>query len=138
MAACRRSSSARLGQAPLSFAEHEEIALLIAQGEGVREIARRLGRSPSTVSRELRRNAGARGGQLNYLAWIAQLTQVNAEVRPTPCRISARPASSTTAPEAIRPAFSTTAWSRAAWPTELHHSAGRNQEPYSAVVSGMR
>src|SRR4051794_38224886 len=35
----------------LSFAEREEIAILKAQGAGVRETARRLGRSPSTVSR---------------------------------------------------------------------------------------
>ena len=34
-----------------------------AQGAGVREIARRLGRAPSTISRELRRNAATRGGQ---------------------------------------------------------------------------
>jgi IS30 family transposase len=56
----------------LSFAEREEIAPLKAQGEGVREIARRLSRSPSTVSRELRRNAATRGGQLDYRASIAQ------------------------------------------------------------------
>ncbi len=41
----------------LSFAEREEIAMLNAQQHGVRVIARRLGRSPSTISRELRRNA---------------------------------------------------------------------------------
>lgn len=46
----------------LSFAEREELALLRAQGHGVREIARCLGRSPSTVSRELRRNAATGGG----------------------------------------------------------------------------
>jgi DNA-binding CsgD family transcriptional regulator len=40
----------------LSFAEREEIALLSAQGIGVRAIGRRLGRSPSTICRELRRN----------------------------------------------------------------------------------
>ena len=34
----------------LSFAEREEIALLRARGAGVREIARQLGRSPSTIS----------------------------------------------------------------------------------------
>src|SRR6266851_4619710 len=45
----------------LSFAEREEIAILHAQRVGVREIARRLGRSASTVSRELRRNASTRG-----------------------------------------------------------------------------
>ncbi len=56
----------------LSFAEREEIALLRAQKCGVREIARRLGRSPSTISRELRRNAATRGGGLEYRASTAQ------------------------------------------------------------------
>src|SRR5680860_334157 len=41
----------------LSFAEREEIATLHAQECSSREIARRLERSPSTISRELRRNA---------------------------------------------------------------------------------
>ena len=56
----------------LSFVEREEIALLHARGYGVREIARRLGRSPSTISRELRRNAATRGGNLGYRATTAQ------------------------------------------------------------------
>ena len=56
----------------LSFAEREEIALFTVQGLGVRVIARQLGRSPSTISRELRRNAATRGGQLEYRAGIAQ------------------------------------------------------------------
>ena len=56
----------------LSFPEREEIAVLKAQGAGVREIARRLGRSPSTVSRELRRNAATRGGKFDYRASVAQ------------------------------------------------------------------
>ena len=56
----------------LSFVEREEIALLRAQGHGVREIARRLGRSPSTISRELRRNASTRTWRLEYKASIAQ------------------------------------------------------------------
>jgi IS30 family transposase len=56
----------------LSFAEREEIAILRAQGEGVREIARRLRRSASTISRELRRNAATRGGTLDYRATTAQ------------------------------------------------------------------
>src|SRR5262249_5324472 len=38
----------------LSFAEREEIAILRAQRVGVREIARRLNRAASTISRELR------------------------------------------------------------------------------------
>jgi len=56
----------------LCFEEREEIALLRAQGAGVREIAREMGRSPSTISRELRRNAATRGGQLEYRASVAQ------------------------------------------------------------------
>lgn len=39
----------------LCFAEREEIAVLRAAGCGVREVARRIGRDPGTVSRELRR-----------------------------------------------------------------------------------
>lgn len=56
----------------LSFAEREEIALLKAQAHGVREIARRVGRNPATISRELRRNAATRGGKLEYRASVAQ------------------------------------------------------------------
>jgi predicted outer membrane protein len=56
----------------LSFEEREEIALLKAQGAGVREFARRVGRDPSTVSRKLRRNAATRGGKLEYRASVAQ------------------------------------------------------------------
>jgi len=56
----------------LSFPEREEIAVLKAQGAGVREIARQLGRDPSTISRELRRNAATRGGKLDYRASVAQ------------------------------------------------------------------
>src|SRR5512132_3649471 len=56
----------------LSFAEREEIAVLRARGCGVREIARALGRSPSTISRELHRNAATRRGGLEYRASTAQ------------------------------------------------------------------
>lgn len=56
----------------LSFEEREEIAILRAQGKGVREIARAVGRDPGTISRELRRNAATRGGKLEYRAGVAQ------------------------------------------------------------------
>lgn len=56
----------------LSFAEREEIAIFHAQGVGVREIARRLGRSASTISRELRRNASTRSRGVVYRATTAQ------------------------------------------------------------------
>lgn len=56
----------------LSFTEREEIAVLKAQGHGVRQIAAALKRSPSTISRELRRNAATRGGKLDYRASVAR------------------------------------------------------------------
>lgn len=56
----------------LSFDEREEIALLRAERHGVREIARRIGRSPATISRELRRNAATRGGGFEYRGSTAQ------------------------------------------------------------------
>ncbi len=56
----------------LSFSEREEVAILNATGCGVRTIARRVGRSPSTISRELRRNAATHGGLLAYRATTAQ------------------------------------------------------------------
>jgi transposase, IS30 family len=45
----------------LSFAEREEIAIGLAEGRSRRQIAAGLGRSPSTVSREVARNRSARG-----------------------------------------------------------------------------
>jgi IS30 family transposase len=65
-------SRAPLSGRYLSFAEREEIAILKATGCGVREIARRVGRAPSTISRELRRNAATRGGGFEYRATAAQ------------------------------------------------------------------
>ena len=52
----------------LSFTEREEIAIFCAQGVGVREIGRRLGRCASTISRELRRNASTRSRGVVYRA----------------------------------------------------------------------
>ncbi|GAB2508681.1 hypothetical protein GCM10027031_15300 [Corynebacterium atrinae] len=48
----------------LSFEEREEIALLRAQQISMRGIAHRIGRDPSTVSRELRRNAATHSGNV--------------------------------------------------------------------------
>jgi IS30 family transposase len=56
----------------LSFSEREDIAVWHAQEVSAREIARRLGRDPSTISRELRRNASTRTNRLAYKASIAQ------------------------------------------------------------------
>ena len=71
----------------LSFEEREEIAILRAQGKGVREIARVIGRDPGTVSRELRRNAATRSGSQEYRAGVAQWKAQQAAKRPKTAKL---------------------------------------------------
>ena len=75
----------------LSFAEREEIALLRAQGKGVREIGRSIGRDPGTISRELRRNAATRGGKPEYRATVAQWKAQQAAKRPKTAKLASNP-----------------------------------------------
>jgi IS30 family transposase len=70
----------------LSFAEREEIALLVAKGMSLRAIAREPCRDPSTISRELRRNASRRGRTLTYRATVAQWHRDRRAARPKPIR----------------------------------------------------
>jgi len=71
----------------LSMAEREEIAVLRGQMSG-REIARRLGRSAATVSREVGRNT--RGGPADrYRATVAQAEADRRARRPKPSKLAA-------------------------------------------------
>jgi transposase, IS30 family len=72
----------------LSFAEREHIALLRAKDHRVRRIARELGRAPSTISRELRRNAATRSGGFEYKASIAQWHADRSARRPKPAKLT--------------------------------------------------
>ena len=73
----------------LSFVEREEIAILHAQGVGVREIGRRLGRCASTICRELRRNASTRGRGVVYRATTAQWHAQRRAGRPKVAKLAA-------------------------------------------------
>jgi IS30 family transposase len=75
----------------LSFAEREEIAVLLAGGSGVREIARQLGRAPSTISRELQRNAAIGRGRVEYRASTAQRHAERRARRPKPAKLVVNP-----------------------------------------------
>src|SRR3954467_3422572 len=72
----------------LSFAEREEIAIWRAQRQGGREIARQLKRAPSTISRELRRNAATRSGGLAYRATTAQWHADRSARRPKSAKLA--------------------------------------------------
>ena len=67
----------------LTAGERDRIAEMRASGSGVREIAREIGRSESTVSRELARNG--RGGRYGAIA-----AQRRADARRAACRPARR------------------------------------------------
>jgi IS30 family transposase len=88
----------------LCEAEREEIALGLAAGRSMRDIARQLGRAPSTISREVTRNrlsrvqavrdhaaAGGRGSVIFYRAGVAQFRAEARRRRPKDRRLAVRP-----------------------------------------------
>lgn len=72
----------------LSLAEREEISRGLAAGQSIRMIAAALGRSPSTVSREVNANGGAR----RYRAARADVAAWARATRPKPCKLADNPA----------------------------------------------
>ena len=73
----------------LSVAEREEICRGIAAGQSIRGIAQRMGRAPSTVSREIRRNTFTAEG---YRAHRADQRAWDRARRPKRCRLAQSPA----------------------------------------------
>jgi len=71
-----------------SLAEREVISRGLAQQQSLRAIAAQLGRSPSTVSREIQRN----GGYAAYRASKAEKAAWERALRPKPCKLASRPA----------------------------------------------
>jgi IS30 family transposase len=78
-----RPAPRRRSRRSLTLSEREEISRGIASGRSLRSIALRLGRSPSTVSRELARN----GGLQSYRAHAAEQAAWDRARRPKPCKL---------------------------------------------------
>jgi len=77
----------RRSRLALTPSEREEISRGIVANRSLRSIAARLGRSPSTISREVRRNGGLkhyRGSRADLAAWHRAL-------RPKPCKLLIHP-----------------------------------------------
>jgi IS30 family transposase len=72
----------------LTLTEREVISRGLAQQQSLRAIAAQLGRSPSTVSREIQRN----GGYAAYRASKAEKAAWERALRPKPCKLASRPA----------------------------------------------
>ncbi|MFT7461275.1 MAG: IS30 family transposase, partial [Planctomycetota bacterium] len=68
----------------LSVAEREEISRGLVSGDSMRAIAATLGRPPSTVSREIKRN----GGLVNYRATHADQSAWDRALRPKICKLT--------------------------------------------------
>jgi IS30 family transposase len=78
-----RPAPRRRSPLALTLAEREEISRALVSGHSLRTIAKQLGRAPSTVSREIRRNGGQecyRANQADRLAW-------DRSRRPQPCKL---------------------------------------------------
>src|SRR6266851_2458941 len=71
-------------QIALSLQEREEISRGLAAASSLRAIASRIGRSPSTVSREVARNRGRQG----YRAGAAEQTALSRGRRPKPAKLA--------------------------------------------------
>jgi len=82
-----RPPTRRRGADRLTLAEREDIACGVAAKLSVRAIARALGRSPSTVSRELARN----GGRKRYRPSVAEQAAWDRAARPKPCKLAVNP-----------------------------------------------
>lgn len=67
----------------LTLAEREEISRALVVGHSIRVIAARIGRAPSTVSREVKRN----GGRVGYRATLADNSAWDRAPRPKTCKL---------------------------------------------------
>lgn len=74
----------RRSRLALTLAEREEISRSVAVGQSIRSIATRLGRAPSTISREIKRN----GGQECYRASQADQAAWDRAGRPKTCKLA--------------------------------------------------
>ncbi|WP_410523080.1 helix-turn-helix domain-containing protein, partial [Phocaeicola dorei] len=68
----------------LTLGERESISRGLAAGRSLRDIARELGRAPSTISREVSRH----GGRRKYRATRADEVAWDDATRPKPCALA--------------------------------------------------
>jgi IS30 family transposase len=110
----------RRAQQALNLGEREEISRGLSTHSSLRSIARRLGRSPSTISREVHRNGGPdryRAARSDQAAWGRAL-------RPKLCKLACRPFLSRTVSAKLQRKWSPeqiAGWLRRTYPGEPHN-----------------
>ena len=115
-----RPPDRKRGSLALSLAEREEISRGLSVNYSLRAIARQLGRVPSTVSREVRRN----GGRSAYRATASDQAAWDRALRPKPCKLACHPSLSRTVSAKLRRKWSPeqiAGWLKRAFPGETHN-----------------
>jgi IS30 family transposase len=111
----------RRAERTLSLAEREEISRALVTGHSIRSIAARIGRAPSTVSREVNRNGG-RGG---YRANQADSAAWGRAQRPKRCKLAENRALASIVSDKLRMLWSPeqiAGWLKHTYPCdESHH-----------------
>lgn len=103
----------------LSLAEREEISRGLYVKHSLRTIAQRLGRSPSTISREVRRN----GGASKYRAAASDQAAWDRALRPKKCKLACHPYLSAAVSAELRRKWSPeqiAGWLKRSFPKEPH------------------
>jgi IS30 family transposase len=104
----------------LSLDEREEISRGLSSHCSLRGIARLLGRSPSTISREVLRN----GGPDRYRATSSDQVAWDRALRPKRCKLACRPSLARTVSAKLRRKWSPeqiAGWLKRTWPGEPHN-----------------
>ena len=82
-----RPPDRKRGKLALGLCEREEISRGLSMKQSLRLIARQLGRAPSTISREVRRNGGVAG----YRATVSDQAAWGRALRPKSCKLACHP-----------------------------------------------
>ena len=103
----------------LSTAEREEISRGLSTNLSLRAIARHLGRAPSTISREVRRN----GGRQTYRATASDKAAWERALRPKICKLACHPSLAYAVSAKLRRKWSPeqiAGWLKRTFPGEAH------------------
>ncbi len=115
-----RPADRKRGRLALSLSEREEISRGLSVQHSLRAIARRLGRAPSTISREVRRN----GGFDRYRAAASDQAAWDRALRPKLCKLACYPTLSRRVSAKLRRKWSPeqiAGWLKRAFPGEAQN-----------------
>lgn len=117
--------------AHLSAAEREEVSRGLVAGISIRAIARQLGRSPSTISREIARNGGAQA----YRGALAERRACSQAERPKACRLATNETLRSLISEKLQANWSPQ--QIAGWLREVHHNDRTMQVSHETIYRSL-